>query len=117
MGKLLERRGHKVITYDSPLACPIYTSTPGSCILEESCPDIIISDVDMPRVNGIAFVEAIFRRGCKCRKFALISGKGVDEEDMERMTKLGAIFFTKPVNFRDFDLWLNAGAMPGNMSC
>ena len=106
LGKLLRRRGHEVMTFDSPLGCPIYTSGQDHCFPEGLCPDIIISDIDMPKVSGMKFIESVVQKGCKCRKLALISGKGLDHKESNRMAEIGIRFFTKPLNFQEFDTWL-----------
>jgi len=106
LSRLIQRRGHQVLTYDSPLACPIYTSTHCPCVPEAICPDIIISDIDMPKVNGMKFIERVFQKGCKCKQLALISGQGVDYTNSNRMTKMGATIFTKPLAFDAFVSWL-----------
>jgi DNA-binding response OmpR family regulator len=106
LGKLLKRRGHEVLTFDNPLSCPIYSSTLCPCSPDSICPDIIISDVDMPKVNGLKFIEMISQKGCKCRKLALISGKGLENDDLRRMTNLGTRFFAKPLDFSAFVEWL-----------
>ncbi|MEI8138659.1 MAG: response regulator [bacterium] len=106
LSKILQRKGHEVLTYSNPLECPVYASALGSCTLEDNCPDIIISDVDMPKVNGLKFIEAICKKGCRCKKLALISGKGLDRADLDRMANYGISFFTKPLNFNEFNAWM-----------
>jgi DNA-binding response OmpR family regulator len=106
LGSLFRRKGHAVSTYGSPLDCPIYKSTSCPCIPEAKCPDIIISDVDMPDVTGLTFVEAVFNRKCKCKHVALLSGKDISDHDMKRIAKLGTRVFTKPLDFAEFEAWV-----------
>jgi len=106
LSRLFQRKGHEVLTYNNPLLCPIYTSEHGSCFHEETCPDIIISDVDMPHVNGLTFIESVFKKGCHCRKLALISGKGLDSAELSMIAKFGARFFPKPLYIDEFDSWM-----------
>jgi len=103
---MLHRRGYDVLTYDNPLSCPIYTSPACPCPSKSSCPDIIISDVNMPKVNGMQFIEAVYKKGCKCQNVALIAGKEFADTDLNRMAKFGTRFFTKPFDFDEFDAWL-----------
>jgi CheY-like chemotaxis protein len=110
LGALFERTGYQVLLYESPLACPLYTTPTCSCWLQTSCPDcpdIIISDVDMPQVNGVTFIETLFIKGCKCRNIALLSGKGLSAEDMGRVATIGSQLFLKPLVFAEFESWLS----------
>ncbi len=68
----------------------------------------------MPKVNGLKFIEMVSRKGCKCRKLALISGKGLESDDVSRMTKLGTRFFAKPLDFSAFVEWLIRTEQIGN---
>ena len=106
LGSLFRRKGHAVLTYGNPLECPIYTSTSCPCCPDSKCPDVIISDVDMPDVTGLTFVEAVFNRKCKCKHVALLSGQGIVDEDMKRLAKHGIRFFTKPLDFAEFEAWV-----------
>ena len=103
---LFRRKGHTVSTYNSPLECPIYKSAHGSCFPESKCPDIIISDIDMPEVNGLEFIESLFTKGCKCKHIAMLSGKGISDADMKRMVEHGVRYFTKPLDYVEFEMWL-----------
>lgn len=106
LSRMFQRRGHEVLTYENPLACPIYKSPHGSCFPHSKCPDVIISDVDMPDVDGLHFVETIFTKGCKCRHVALLTGQGISNQDMKRMAEHGARCFTKPLDFAEFEAWV-----------
>jgi len=106
LGGVFRRRGHAVLTYDTPLSCPIYTARHGACFPESTCPDIIISDYDMPEVDGAQFIETIMKKGCKCKRLALLSGKGIPDSVMMRLAKYGTRFFTKPLDFVELEVWL-----------
>lgn len=99
-------RNYEVLTYDNPLACPIFTEAHGACFPESGCPDIIISDYDMPEVNGVKFVERLFEKGCQCRHIALLSGVLIPDKDMRRLAKYGTRFFTKPLDYAEVEAWL-----------
>ena len=106
LGSLFRRKGHVVKTYDTPLTCPVYTATSCPCSPDAVCPDIIISDVDMPNVDGVSFVEAIFNKQCKCKHVALLSGKDIPDYNMKRIARLGTRVFTKPLDFAEFEAWV-----------
>ena len=103
---VLCRKGHTVRTYDNPLMCPLYTAPACSCYLESDCPDVIISDVDMPDVDGVSFVEAVFNKQCKCKYIALFSGKTLSDQNRTRADTMGVRFFTKPLDFAELEAWM-----------
>jgi CheY-like chemotaxis protein len=103
---LFDRHGHQVLTYANPLLCPIFTQPHGSCFPDSSCPDIIISDFDMPKVNGTTFVDTLFKKRCKCQHVALLSDNGIPDQDMRRLAKYGTRFFTKPLDFAEVEAWM-----------
>ncbi len=106
LSALFHRKGHSVLTYDNPLTCPIFSQPHGSCFPDSTCPDIIITDFDMPEVNGTKFIETVFKKGCKCQHVALLTGVAVPDQDMRRLAKYGTRFFTKPLDFAEFDAWM-----------
>ena len=67
---------------------------------------MIISDIDMPVVNGVDLLESAKIKGCQCRHLALISGKGLTDEGFTRMEKYGVRYFPKPLNRVAFYAWL-----------
>jgi CheY-like chemotaxis protein len=73
------------------------------------CPDLIVSDYSMPVLNGVELLESFINKGCRCRHFAIISGKGILDisENLKRVTKYGTRFFTKPLDLDDFYDWLD----------
>ena len=106
--KLLQRRGYEVQTYEDPLESPLYQSKGCPCSMKPSgCPDIIISDFHLPVVNGVELLESAMEKGCHCRHLALMSAKGLMETDMNRVTKYGTRYFTKPLDLDDFYPWLD----------
>jgi DNA-binding response OmpR family regulator len=111
---LFQRKGHSVLTYNNPAACPIFKQPHGSCFPQSPCPDIIITDFDMPDVDGIQFIETVFKKGCKCQHVALLTGVGVSDQDMRRLAKYGTRFFTKPLDFAEFEAWMMIREKPFN---
>ena len=70
---LLDSLDYDVLTFSDPGMCPLYYSSNFKCLLDDSCSDIILSDVDMPVENGLEFINKRFNKGCKTKFRALMS--------------------------------------------
>jgi CheY-like chemotaxis protein len=104
---LLKRRGYEVLAFSNPADSPVCRFRSCPCSQHPSCPDLVISDFDMPGINGVEVLEGMFEKGCKCRHVALISGKGLREGDLIRMAKYATRYFLKPIDFIQFYAWLD----------
>ncbi len=102
---ILENRGYDVHAYADPdlwtmgesLLCPCPTGT--------VCADVVISDLQMLRSNGLVFVERWIKRGCRRPYFALVSGSWSDAE-LEHAQRIGCATFQKPVELSALLEWL-----------
>lgn len=103
----IQRKGHTVLTFRNPLDCPIYEVPSCPCPVSNPCPDIIISDFNMPGVNGIDFLEAVVKRGCRCVYHAIITAKELDEQALGRINKMGCRLFSKPLPLSHLYAWLD----------
>jgi sigma-B regulation protein RsbU (phosphoserine phosphatase) len=69
-------------------------------------PDIsvILSDINMPEMDGLTLLEKVCERNNPCIKCVIISAYG-DMENIRRAMNRGAFdFLTKPIDFADLDL-------------
>ena len=105
LGDLFERRGYEVFAFSQPSLCPLYAVQKCPCPTDASCADVIISDVNMHRTNGIDFLEQLMQKGCRQRNAALISGS-FSEVDLARGTRLGCRLFNKPLDMKEFTAWV-----------
>jgi CheY-like chemotaxis protein len=103
---LNSRGGYEVLTYPHPGACPIFDNESCSCPDGHACTDIILTDINMPVMRGIDFVEKQIGKGCQCRHLALMSGD-YTSDDMQRAGELGLKFFQKPFAVADVYDWLD----------
>lgn len=69
----------------------------------ESCPDLILLDINIPRYNGSEILRHL-RASTRCgRSPVLVVTSSSSERDQEEMTTLGARgYFRKPSEFADF---------------
>ena len=100
-------RGYDVVTYFDPSICPVFLIDSCSCQNTEYCFNVIISDYEMPHVNGVEFIETMLRKGCKCPNIALMSGCSIPKGVLERASKLKIKFFAKPFHRSQINNWLN----------
>lgn len=104
---ILTRRGYHVTTYENPTEAQLYRHVTCPCSPQPECPDLIISDLDMPRVNGIDLVERLQDKGCRCRHITIISGSGRPSLEMLEMARSGVRYFPKPVELATINAWLD----------
>ena len=108
LDSILRHRNFQVQSYVDPVLAPLHNFSWCPCSLKSSgCPDLIVSDFNMPVVNGVELLESAISKGCRCRHFAVISGNTMLESDLIRMAKYGTRFFTKPLDLDDFYDWLD----------
>lgn len=103
---LFDKRGYEVFTFPHPATCPLSGKKNCPCPDDQSCSDIIISDVEMPFKNGLAFIEEQLDKGCKCKHIALMSGAFTDE-DLAKAKSLGLTIFVKPFRFKELLDWVS----------
>jgi CheY-like chemotaxis protein len=107
--RVLQRRGYEIHAYSQPLECPSYLVNDCACKRNQPCADILITDLHMPEMSGLDFLEHQFANGCHCepRNKAIISGN-LSDDDRERARKMGCQVFDKPLELPIFLNWLDA---------
>lgn len=106
---LCDHRGYEVLTFAEPGLCPLHVNHRCQCEAGTTCADIIISDLQMPNVQGLEFLESLRAKGCRCRGIALMSG-GWTPKDAERAEGLGFKLFAKPFHIHEVLEWLDTVA-------
>lgn len=103
---ILEDRGHEVFLFEDPSDCNIYSAKKCNCDHINLCADIIISDISMPKVDGMSFIENLKEeKVCSIKNIALISGYWTKQEIM-KAKKLDCAIFFKPVSPASLIEWL-----------
>ena len=103
---ILEDRGYEVFSFEDAGDCPLNSLTECICNHINPCSDIIISDVSMPKVSGLEFVENLRKKGCKIKNIALVSGYWT-EKDISRAKEIGCTVFHKPLHPEVLSEWLD----------
>ena len=103
---ILDERGHEIFAFSNAADCPIHFQHECICTDTNTCADIIISDVSMPKIDGLEFVKRLRAKGCQIKNIALASGYWT-EADVDKAIGLGCTVFHKPVRPKELDEWLN----------
>ncbi len=82
---VLEERGHQVFAFSEPFRCPILLNDKCECPEGRQCGDIFITDLEMPGMSGLDFIENQVRFGCR----GLTSTTAVMSEEGSGETGLG----------------------------
>ena len=97
--------GYEVFTFEDPIASPLYKKSYCDCRSGKTCADIIISDVNMPFVNGLDFIKGQIQKGCKVKSRALMSGDWT-HTNLQIAQNLGCRIFTKPFDIIEIVRWI-----------
>jgi len=100
-----DNRGYEVFTFPHPGSCPLNHVDNCPCPEGGSCSDVILSDLEMPNVNGLDFIEEQVAKGCRCNNIALMSGNITDAQ-INRARSLKLQIFKKPFKIKDMMRWL-----------
>lgn len=106
--RLLEMRNYEVHTYEDPSICPLHGLVACECSNQGLCADIIISDIQMPNIDGLTFIKSQLEKGCQVdpSRIALISGYWVEKYRAEA-DRLGITTMQKPFQISTLDEWLD----------
>ncbi len=102
---LCDRRGYEIFTFPDPGVCPLHIMDGCPCAPGIICTDIILSDLRMPLVQGLDFVEALSLKNCAAPHIALMSGAW-SEADEARAARLECQVFHKPFSVAEVEAWL-----------
>jgi len=100
-------RGYEVFAFPDPKTCPLSSLESCHCHFRQACADIIITDLNMPFMRGLDFLESQLEKGCRCRHMALMSGD-LTEADSERAAARGIKLFNKPFMIDVVDEWIRS---------
>ena len=78
----------------------------GIALARQWLPDLILTDINMPAVSGVRFVENLKSKGCTCPNIAIISGNWTDS-DLKRANRMDVSVFSKPLCPAHIRSWLD----------
>ena len=93
----------EVQTFSEPILCPLAQNS-GVCL--NPCADIIITDFQMPRINGVELLHYQTERRCpiNVRNKAIMSG-ALPDDFLAKMKELADTFFQKPIHMQELNDW------------
>jgi DNA-binding NtrC family response regulator len=106
MTMLLTRKGYEVFSFSKPTVCPLQAQPACRCGRNQACTDVILTDLDMPEIDGIRFIEILKKKKCKCCHIAVVSGN-LKADDIYHAVRLGCSAFEKPLDMDALLQWLD----------
>ena len=103
--RTLWKHGWEVISFPDPAACSLHHSASCTCHVPEVCADAIVTDFDMPYLDGFSFVKQLLEKGCKIRNLAMLS-ETHDATVLARAGTLGFRVFSKAEGIPALLEWL-----------
>lgn len=108
LDKALTAKGYEVTSYSTPFQFPFLHRESCPCPPEEPCADVILADIVMPEIDGIAFLKKLMVSGClpvKLGNMAIMSGY-LTLTYMSEMNEIGIPYFRKPFRLETIYAWL-----------
>jgi CheY-like chemotaxis protein len=92
---LFESKGYEVLAFENPMVCPLQLIPTCKCKENEKCTYLIITDIEMPQMDGFEFLESHRKKNCNCKDVIVMSGS-LEKENIEKAKNLGCVAFKKP---------------------
>ena len=109
MKRALEARGHEVFTFTNPGICPLQRIRECRCKANEKCVDLIITDIDMPEMNGFKFLEQHLSKDCHCRDVCIVTGR-LGSYEVAKAAALSCKAFCKPLQLEKLFIYVDSVA-------
>ena len=90
------------------------------CNKQTPCADFFITDINMPGMTGISFIEQQKEKGCKVSHIAIMSATW-SKSEYNKVKELGCKVFEKPFGLNDLLQWMKSceeiAFIPINKNC
>jgi len=109
--KVLQGYGCEVQAYPDPTACAVFNKPECDCPMDRACADVLITDFNMPNMNGVELLRLQRKRGCKAldANKALMSAMTTPRQQAA-VKELGCHFFRKPFKLSEIKQWIEGCA-------
>jgi CheY-like chemotaxis protein len=105
MANILRRCGHDILTFPDACSCCRANAPACPCSEGEACADAVLTDLKMPDVDGLQFLDGLQQRGCRIRNKAIISAYWTSASMLHAFHR-GYRVFEKPAGIWDVEGWL-----------
>jgi len=103
----LIQNDYEVHAYSDPSFCPLTETAACKCEKKTPCSDFIITDINMPGMTGLNFVQRQREKGCMVPHMAIMSATW-SESEYKKAKELGCKVFEKPFGFKDLLQWMKS---------
>jgi DNA-binding response OmpR family regulator len=103
----LEQNDYEVHAYSDPSFCPLTETAACKCNKQTPCADFIITDINMPGMTGLKFIELQKEKDCKVSHMAIMSATW-SESEYNKAEELGCKVFEKPFGLNDLLQWMKS---------
>jgi len=104
----LTMKGHEVKTLSDPTEFPLLNDQKCPCEPKDSCTDVLIADIVMPKIEGIEFVRNLKNEGCwplTLGNVAIMSGY-LTLHYMNELNSMSIHYFRKPFEMQEIFNWV-----------
>jgi CheY-like chemotaxis protein len=101
-------KGYEVVTRNGPVPCLLPETSADACCRKVPCADMIITEINTTRMNGLELLLRQRRLGCSVdvRNKAIIAGS-IDVEHRRKLEELGCAWFSIPIDFAQLSNWID----------
>jgi CheY-like chemotaxis protein len=102
----LSKQGWEVLSYPDPDFCPLRQWPSCRCREAEVCADVLVTDFEMPHIDGLEFARELLEKGCRIQHLAMLS-ETEDQNALTRARDLGFRLFSKSEGVPALLQWLH----------
>lgn len=105
--QVLRRRNCDVVGFPDATSCCAFASSGADCPCKDGCvcADVLITDIKMPGIDGLAYLDALSKHKCGIPFRAVMSAFWTADA-LDRARRHGCRVFVKPVGVLEIDRWL-----------
>ncbi|HKJ04871.1 MAG TPA: hypothetical protein VJ974_04685 [Geopsychrobacteraceae bacterium] len=102
-------KGHEVLAFAEPVACPLYSDSDCKCTQEYTCGDLMIIDKRMLRMSTFDFIRKQIENGCKgaTQNKLVLSTTGSSEKEIAVAKELGFTLMKMPFSVKEIADWID----------
>ncbi len=104
--RMFLEQGWEVLVYPDPAHCPLRHAARCACDSPQVCADVIVTDLEMPDVDGLTFVRDLLGAGCRVRFLAMFTAAD-DPAELAKAKDLGFAVFSKVDGLTALLKWLH----------